>query len=276
MELLNTFFCSSNDLLPSARQVIYAAQQGDWLRTKKTAHLNRYEVEAALFHHYLEEANSDLLQVASPKLRRYLLRKPLTAAKLPHSSYISCLETFRASIMVYTINMKVDGGCRHNGYANAIGAAAVVLLRKYGGWTSWTRDLPSYPTATSQRAELTAIIFALEKALEKAEDLDNNPFVSVNIDTDSKYAHGCMTDWSFKWRNNGWINSAGNEVANRDLIEEAVDLDDRLEDYGKVTYGWIPRGQNSVADQAVKDRLDEIEGVDTNMDDEYQSSSDEY
>ena len=175
--------------------------------------------------------------------------------------------------MVYTMNMKIDGGCRRNGYSNAIGAAAVVVLRKYGGWRSWTRDLPSYPTPTSQRAELTAIIFALETALEKVQELNNNPTVRVNIDTDSKYAHGCMTDWSFKWRNNGWINSAGNEVANRDLIEEAVELDGRLENYGKVTYGWIPRAQNSIADQAVGDRLDEIDGKDTDM---YTSSSDEY
>ena len=176
--------------------------------------------------------------------------------------------------MVYTINMMVDGGCRRNGYSNAIGAAAIVLVPKYGKSKFWTRDLPTYgATPTSQRAELTAIIFALEKALEIVEDLDNAPFVRANIDTDSKYAHGCMTDWSFKWRNNGWINSAGNEVANRDLIEEAVDLDNRLEDHGKVTYGWIPRSQNSTADQAVRDRLDEMEGGDTDM---YSSSEDEY
>ena len=178
--------------------------------------------------------------------------------------------------MVYMMKMEVDGGCRRNGSPNAIGAAAIVVVRKYGGWRSWTRDLPDYPAPTSQRAELTAIIFALEKALEKAESLDYNPFMRVRIFTDSKYAYGCMTDWSFKWRNNGWINSAGNEVANRDLIEEAVDLDDRLEQYGKVTYGWIPRDQNSTADQAVRDRLDEIDGHDTEMQDGYQSSSDEY
>lgn len=161
--------------------------------------------------------------------------------------------------MVYTMNMKVDGGCRRNGYSDAIGAAAIVVFQKWGRWRSWTRDLPSYPTPTSQRAELTAIIVALEKALEKSEELDNGPFMRVNIDTDSKYAYGCMTDWSFKWRNNGWINSAGNEVANRDLIEEAVDLDNQIESHGKVTYGWIPRDENSIADQAVKDRLDEID-----------------
>ena len=161
--------------------------------------------------------------------------------------------------MVYTMNMKVDGGCRRNGYSDAIGAAAIVVFQKWGRWRSWTRDLPSYPTPTSQRAELTAIIVALEKALEKSEELDNSPFMRVNIDTDSKYAYGCMTDWSFKWRNNGWINSAGNEVANRDLIEEAVDLDDQIESHGKVTYGWIPRDENSIADQAVRDRLDEID-----------------
>ncbi|KAL8792720.1 MAG: hypothetical protein Q9195_004695 [Heterodermia aff. obscurata] len=175
--------------------------------------------------------------------------------------------------MVYIMKIEADGGCRRNGSPNAIGSAAIVVVRRNGAWTSWTRDLPTYPSPTSQRAELTAIIAALEAALEKAENLDYAPFMRVRIYTDSKYAYGCMTDWSFKWRNNGWINSAGNEVANRDLIEEAVELDGRLERNGKVTYGWIPREQNAVADKAVRDRLDERDGIDVDM---YQSSSDEY
>lgn len=68
-----------------------------------------------------------------------------------------------------------------------------------------------------------------------------------------------MTDWIYKWRNNGWINSAGNEVANRDLIEEADDLDTQLKEEGKVDYVWIPRDQNSEADGACNNVLDVME-----------------
>ena len=163
--------------------------------------------------------------------------------------------------MVYIIRMKVDGGCRRNGYSDAVGAAAVVMEQRWGRSVTWTRGIPEYsdPTPTSQRAELEAIIFALELVLEKADELDTSPYVKVLIETDSKYVHGVMTDWSFKWRDNGWINSAGNPVANRDLIEKAVDLDAEVERNGEVKYGWIPRSENQAADTAVSDKLQEMD-----------------
>ena len=161
--------------------------------------------------------------------------------------------------MVYFMHMKVDGGCRGNGYNGAVGAAAVVIEHKYRGRIStWTKRLPAYPTPTSQRAELAAIIFALEKALEKKRQLYTGLFMKVIICTDSRYAHGCLTDWSYKWRNNEWINAAGHEVANRDLVEEALELEDELEYDGEVQYVWIPRAQNQDADDAVNEELDEM------------------
>ena len=45
--------------------------------------------------------------------------------------------------MPYIMNMKVDGGCRNNGYQGAVGAAAVVLEKKYRGRRQiWTQVLP--------------------------------------------------------------------------------------------------------------------------------------
>ncbi|MCJ1460260.1 hypothetical protein MMC28_010639 [Mycoblastus sanguinarius] len=159
------------------------------------------------------------------------------------------------------MRMYVDGGCRRNGYADAIGAAACVVERKYKGSTTWTRPLSGFTTTTptSQRAEIEAIILALERALEKIDELHSNPHMEVTIFTDSKYAHGCMTDWIYKWTRNGWINSAGHEVANRDLIEKASHLDDQVKEEGNVYYVWIPREQNQEADEAVNEVLDEME-----------------
>ena len=159
--------------------------------------------------------------------------------------------------MVYIMRMKVDGGCRRNGYDDAIGAAAVVVYHKGGGWSSTTWDLPKYPRPTSQRAELLAIIHALEMARDKASKMDGRPFMRVTIFTDSKYAHGCLTNWSYKWRNNGWINAAGNPVVNRDLVQEAINLEADVERNGLVNFDWISRADNEDADQAVNDRLDE-------------------
>ncbi|KAF4637960.1 hypothetical protein G7Y89_g109 [Cudoniella acicularis] len=137
-------------------------------------------------------------------------------------------------------------------------AAAAVFKNQHGGHTSWTRELPRYPPPTNQRAEITAIIIALEKALEKYNDLDNDPWLDVKIYSDSKYAIGCMNEWIYKWSQNGWINAAGKPVANQDLIKEASDLDDRLQEEGKVEYIWISRDKNEDADRYCNEAMDDM------------------
>ncbi|KHO01408.1 ribonuclease H1 [Metarhizium album ARSEF 1941] len=158
--------------------------------------------------------------------------------------------------MVYIMEIFTDGGCRGNGRSWAIGAAAAVFKSKYGKTRGHYRCLPDYPTPTNQRAEITAIILALELALEKYDALDTNPYLKLKIYSDSRYAIGCMTEWIYKWCENGWINAAGYEVANRDLIEEASDLDDRLKELGTVSYIWIPRYENEDADDLCNRAMD--------------------
>lgn len=158
--------------------------------------------------------------------------------------------------MVYIMEIHVDGGCRGNGQPGAIGAAAAIFKKKYGGYDAWTKSLPRYPPPTNQRAEITAIILALEQALEKLEELDTNPYLDVKIYSDSRYAIGCMTNWIYKWARNGWINAAGNKVVNRDLIQEASDLNNRLKEEGDVEYIWIPREENQLADRLCNEHMD--------------------
>jgi ribonuclease HI len=66
-----------------------------------------------------------------------------------------------------------------------------------------------------------------------------------------------MTEWLGKWEGNGWINSRSEEVANRDLIEEASDLDYRVRDIGDLSYCYIPREQSQYADNLCNERLDQ-------------------
>jgi ribonuclease HI len=151
--------------------------------------------------------------------------------------------------MVYIMETYNDGGCRGNGQPGAIGAAAAAFKTRYGGYKTWTRELPWYPTPKNQRAEITAIIVALEQALERYRELDGNHWLDVKIYSDSRYAVDCMTKWIYKWSNNGWINYAGRSVANRDLLEEASALDDSLKEEGEVEYIWIPGEKNEIADR---------------------------
>ncbi|KJX94211.1 hypothetical protein TI39_contig4208g00015 [Zymoseptoria brevis] len=105
-----------------------------------------------------------------------------------------------------------------------------------------------------------------DAALARYDKLDTEPAIDLSVYSDSRYAVDCMSDWIYKWSKNGWINAAGNPVANQDLIKEASGLDDRAAALGKVVYKWIPREQNAAADAACNRVLDEQE------DDGYSSS----
>ena len=46
----------------------------------------------------------------------------------------------------------------------------------------------------------------------------------TEIHSDSKYAIQSVNEWSSNWAKNGWKNSKGETVANKDLIQETVAL----------------------------------------------------
>jgi len=102
---------------------------------------------------------------------------------------------------------------------------------------------------------------------QQVRQLDGYPRLYTRIYSDSKYAVGCMTEWIYKWIQNDWTNSAGNEVANRDLIERASGLDDKVRDLGPVEYIWISREQNEDADRYCNQALDRQNEGYRNMDD---------
>lgn len=158
------------------------------------------------------------------------------------------------------MKFNIDGGCRRNGRRDAIGAAAAVLYHPFSTWCK-TMLLPETyyaPHPSSQRAELTALIIALEWVLEKYEELNGYPRLDVEIRTDSKYVIGCMNTWIYKWTRNGWKNAAGYSVVNQDLIQKASDLDDKVAELGCVRYTWVPRSENEDADGYCNKMMDEM------------------
>lgn len=80
------------------------------------------------------------------------------------------------------------------------------------------------PRQTNQRAELTAILRALELSPR------DRP---VTIYSDSQYAINCVTTWFQKWRSNGWLNAAKKPVENKDLIEKVLGLLEERERIGR-------------------------------------------
>ncbi|KAI1640706.1 ribonuclease H-like domain-containing protein [Biscogniauxia mediterranea] len=163
--------------------------------------------------------------------------------------------------MPFIMDFTVDGGCRPRvgSRRRTVGGAAAVLHTRNVGHRLRTRTLLPTPRAqpTNQRAELTAMILALEWALARYRQLGSRPRLVVRIRTDSRYAVGCLSGvWAFRWDRNGWRNARGVEVANRDLIERALNLADVIEDMdGTVTYEWIPRHENEFADRVCRQVL---------------------
>lgn len=166
--------------------------------------------------------------------------------------------------MVKELFFEVDGGCRNNGSPNAIGAAACclvpetitesfpILCRKY--------HLPRHPAPTNQRAELQAVIMALEWATKLCTDCNamraNNAYIEVTIQTDSTYASNCMSEWVWRWSDNNWRNARDQPVPNRDLLERARDLTEDFR-WGPVWFFWAPRAENELADEKCTEALDE-------------------
>ena len=135
-----------------------------------------------------------------------------TAAEFSKTKFQACAPVMDSPIRIYT-----DGSALSNGTASSIGGIGVYFGPK-------DRRNISEPLAgtkqTNQRAELTAILRALEVAPRDRR---------IVIFSDSNYAIKCVTEWYLKWRGNEWLNSARKPVENRDLIQKVLDmLDERF------------------------------------------------
>ncbi|CAG8959571.1 hypothetical protein HYFRA_00001473 [Hymenoscyphus fraxineus] len=171
--------------------------------------------------------------------------------------------------MVYLIVAEIDGGCRGNNskVQERIGAAGVVFRHRWGRKTEYSKFLPAAqddePKVTSNRAELEAVILALQKSIRKYERLrDPKPKVVVKISADSNYVVNCLRTWIIKWQENGFIKSNGKPVPNQDLIKQAVRLDKELQGYDtvKVKLRKVPREENTDADGLCNRVMDKNSG----------------
>ncbi|KAI1273619.1 ribonuclease H-like domain-containing protein [Xylaria sp. FL0933] len=160
--------------------------------------------------------------------------------------------------MVYVMEFYTDGGYRDDGRPRAIGVAVCLSVNQFGTYTASSRKLPEEPRPTKNRAEITAIMLALELAIHRYKRLDGRPPLTVRIFSDSQYAILCMDSWIIGWRQTGWRDNTGDEIVNRDLVERAADLDDELRREGSVNYIWIPRAQNQEAARICNEKLDNM------------------
>lgn len=104
--------------------------------------------------------------------------------------------------------------------------------KAFGGWSfivvkdtkEQFIDSGSENDTTNQRMELTAILKALKYIQEHRKKSEK-----VILYSDSAYFVNCfLQEWYLKWQSNGWINSTGNDVANKDLWLEIIPFFDNF------------------------------------------------
>lgn len=129
-----------------------------------------------------------------------------------------------------TNRVYVDGAARGNGQTSKAPSGYGVY---YGPNDSRNAAVPldrvdkntSYKP-TNQRAELHGVKHALKNI---HNDLQLGKATGrTEIHSDSKYAIQSINEWSSNWAKNGWKNSKGEPVANKDLIQETVALKNNI------------------------------------------------
>lgn len=125
--------------------------------------------------------------------------------------------------MTRMIRIFTDGACAGNpgpgGWAAIL--AANDRVKEIGG---------PVPATTNNRMELTAAIEAL-RAIQSEE-------VQIELYTDSQYVIQGASQWIHGWRRNGWMNSQGKPVENRDLWEDIGEQVDRFR--SKLRFLYVP------------------------------------
>ncbi|CDK28506.1 unnamed protein product [Kuraishia capsulata CBS 1993] len=119
----------------------------------------------------------------------------------------------------------VDGAARGNGRGNARGGAGIY----YGPGDPRNKSIP-LPDTTNQKAELLAMREGLKGALK---DTSNK----YTIHSDSQYAIKSSTIWYKRWEENGWKNTKGEPVANKELVQDVVQAKRALNDVYE-SKGW--------------------------------------
>ena len=122
------------------------------------------------------------------------------------------------SVVYYT-----DGSCKANGSSNSSGGYGIVEIDDNNNILWQYQDFKS-PT-TNNEMELMAILTAL-KHIDSSGEVG---FLKPIIYSDSAYCVNLITDWMYKWEQNGWKRPKNQEVKNLEIIKQIFELADIAE-----------------------------------------------
>ena len=98
--------------------------------------------------------------------------------------------------------------------------------------------------STNNRMELMGVIAGLEWLLAQGlKDSTPDPRLAIVVATDSAYVIGGATKWHQGWQKRGWVNSAGQPVANQDLWHRLLEVLAQLAQLADLTWQHVPGHQ---------------------------------
>jgi len=113
-----------------------------------------------------------------------------------------------------------DGNCKGNGKKNARGGYSVYFGETLS-FSQFNTTIIDTNQPTNNKLELSGILYIF-KVLAENPSLFKD--INVVIVSDSLYSIKCIDVWSKCWAKNGWKNSKKQDVKNKELIQEILNL----------------------------------------------------
>mmetsp|Transcript_17379 Transcript_17379/g.24918 ORF Transcript_17379/g.24918 Transcript_17379/m.24918 type:complete len:343 (-) Transcript_17379:151-1179(-) len=211
-----------------------------FVRDHDTEGLNKFE--------FINNAGKRMVEVEEEQVEN-VLRSPIMPTRTERGAS-TAVETIpvpasdEEHIVIYT-----DGACKSNGTGLAVAGYGVF----FGPNDLRNKAVPLEGSVqTNNRAELQAVLTALEILLQEAETGDRR---SAEVRTDSNYVKKGLTEWIHKWKQNGWRTKGGSGgVKNRDLWERLDEAKKKIEDYRSLKIEWV-KGHGVDAGNIAADNL---------------------
>lgn len=150
------------------------------------------------------------------------------------------------------ITIYTDGACKENGNKDrtSLGGWAFVILDE----VDQSDDMGVVMSGSSGVVGTTNQEMEIVAVAEALESLRNYQYLGkkINLYSDSAYVINCLNDkWYVKWNSNGWKNSKGEPVKNREAWERVLSAMEGI----PITFYHILRSTakyNKVVDEMAK------------------------
>lgn len=172
-----------------------------------------------------------------------LFTPAVNGCSAPAARWVHTDNEGKASLLIFT-----DGSALGNGQAGARAGCGVVYSPLGTGMSFPLERSPDGSPPTSNRAELRAVLAAIELRYWPGEG-----FAGIVIATDSEYVIKGISEWVPKWKRNGWKTAAGANVKNQDLWKRLLNKVEECEADGlRIQFFQLKREWNVEADECAK------------------------